>query len=174
MSRRVLIPLDRTDRAEAALGFLPAICEPGDELILLSIAEPGQPLQRGMRPGRIVRADVGGPIGGVSAASRPDFPVYAETRDQTIQRQIDEMMDYLRPLASKLEGQGYKVTTACEISPEPSEAIAEVARQVKPSFIMMQRTTHPGFGERLFGTVAQHVIREDIAPMLILPSASPA
>lgn len=171
MTRCVLIPLDRSARAESALDWVPAVCGEGDELILLSIAEPEKPLQRGMRPGRIVRANVGGPIGGVASVSRPDFPIYRETSDQTFQRQIDEMMNYLRPLAASLERQGYVVTTAVEVNESPAEAIIDVARRAKPAFIMITRTSRPGIGERLFGTAAQQVIREDVAPVLILPAA---
>jgi nucleotide-binding universal stress UspA family protein len=170
VARRVLVPLDRTDKAEMALKALPDLCDKGDEVILLSIAEQAQPLQRGTRPGRIVRAQVIGPAGGVAGAARPDFPVYAETADQAMQRQLDEMEDYMRPKSRELESQGFQVSMAFEISDDPARAIVDVARHVKPSFIMMVRTTHPGVGQRVFGTVAQHVIREEVAPVMILPA----
>jgi nucleotide-binding universal stress UspA family protein len=57
-----------------------------------------------------------------------------------------------------------------EISQDPAGTIADLARRVDPTFIVMVRTTHPGVGERVFGTVAQHLIREDIAPVVILPA----
>jgi nucleotide-binding universal stress UspA family protein len=171
MARRVLIPLDGTDRAASTLQALSSVTLPDDEIVLLSIAMPQKALQRGTRPGRVVWGEVGGPAGGVGATARPDMPAYGESTDQTLQRQIDETMNLLQPLATALEKQGYKVMTAVEINADPAGAIVDVARRTKPAFIMMRRTTHPGIGGRLFGTTAQHVIRADVAPVLILPDA---
>jgi len=170
VARRVLVPLDRTDKAELALKAIPELCDKGDEVVLLSIAEEERPLQRGMRPGRIVRGAVAGASGGgVAGAARPDLPVYVETQDQAMQRQLGEMEDYMRPKARALEAQGFGVSMAFEISDDPARAIVDVARQLKPNFIVMVRTSHPGVGERVFGTVAQQVIREDVAPVVIVP-----
>ena len=171
MSRRVVVPLDRTAHAEAALRVLPEICEEGDEVILLSVAEPARQTLRGMRPGRVVRGGVR-ITGDEAGAFSRDYPVYAETGDQVIQGQLDELQNYLLTLATKLEGQGFKVVVIVEISEEPAKAIVDVARRVHPTFIAMVRTTDPRLGERLFGTVAQHVIRENVAPVLILPSSA--
>lgn len=171
MARRVLIPLDGSDQATTAIAALPDLASPGDELVLLSIAEPQKALQRGTRPGRIVWGEVAGPAGGVAGTARPDMPTYVETSDQTLQRQIDEKMNVLRPLASSLESQGFKVMTVAEVNEEPAEAIVDVARRTQPTFILMKRTTHPGIGQRLFGTVAQQVIRANVAPVMILPDA---
>lgn len=173
MPRRVLVPLDRTDRAEEALKALPQICDKGDEIILLSIAEPVSQTVKGHRPGKVVAAaNVAGPGGGVPGVTWPDLPDYVETMDQTIARQLDELEGYLSPKAHALEQQGFKVDMAFEINDDAAEAIVDVAKRCKPTFIAMVRTTHPGIGERVFGTVAQHVIREDIAPVMILPSHS--
>ena len=171
MARRVLLPLDRTNKSEEALKALPGLCDKGDEIILLSIAEEERTPQRGMRPGRVVRGgSVGGPAGGVAGVARPDLPVYAETHDQTTQRQLDEMESYMTPKARALESQGFIVAMAFEISEDPARAIVEVAKQTKPNYIVMMRTTHPGIGQRVFGTVAQQVIRADVAPVVILPA----
>lgn len=173
MARRVLVPLDRSKGAEEALKVLPEVCEKGDEIILLSIAEPDRETQVGMRPGRIIRGGgMGSPGGSVGGFTRPDMPVYAETSDQAIQRALDELQTYLSPKATALEEQGFSVDMAFEISSNPAEAIVEVARRSKPTFIVMARTTHPGIAQRMFGTVAQQVIREDVAPVMILPGQS--
>jgi nucleotide-binding universal stress UspA family protein len=125
-----------------------------------------------MRPGRIVHGYVTGPSGGgVVEARRPDFPVYAETGDQAIQSQLDELEDYLHQKEADLKKMGFpNVQIVVEISEDPAGTIADLARRVDPTFIVMVRTTHPGVGERVFGTVAQHLIREDIAPVVILPA----
>lgn len=172
MTKRVLVPLDRTDDAEEALKFIPELCDKADEIVLLSIAEPVGRMQTGTRPGRIVhgRQPTSPPGVGITGTLWPDVPMYAETKDQTIQRQLDELEGYLRPRAKALEEQGYEVSMAFEISDDPAAAIVDVARQTKPTFIIMVKTTHPGIGGRLFGTVAQNVIRENVSPVMILPS----
>ena len=163
MTKRVLIPLDGTEHAEVALQALPGLSDPGDEVVLLSISEPRRAVQTGMRPGRTIR-------GGSANRARPDFPVYAETDDQVIQGQLDELQSYLQTKAAQLKELGFsEVELAVEVSEDPAGAIVDVARRVKPTFILMVRTTSPGFGERVFGTVAQRVIREDVAPVMIVP-----
>jgi nucleotide-binding universal stress UspA family protein len=170
MPRRVLVPLDRSKRAEDALKLLPTVCEKGDDVVLLSIAEPEKELQTGMRPGRVIMSSgMGTNSGGAAGFTRPDLPIYGETADQALQHQLDELESYLSPKARALEGEGFTVSMAFEISRDPAAAIIEVAKKVKPSFILMARTTHPGIGQRVFGTVAQQVIREDVAPVMILP-----
>jgi nucleotide-binding universal stress UspA family protein len=172
MTKRAVVPLDRSNTAEVALQAIPKLLDPEDEVVLISIAEPKARVQRGMRPGRIVHGAVMGPSGGgVVEARRPDFPVYAETGDQAIQSQLDELQDYLQAKASDLKKMGFpNVNIFVEISQDPAGTIADLARRVDPTFIVMVRTTHPGVGERVFGTVAQHLIREDIAPVVILPA----
>jgi nucleotide-binding universal stress UspA family protein len=173
MARRVLVPLDRSKSSEAALEALAQFCEKDDEVILLSIAEPEREVQVGLRPGRVIRGSSAGSAGGgVAAFARPDMPIYGETGDQAIQRQLNELQDYLSPRAHELTAQGFNVDVAFEISSHPAEAILEVARKSRPTFIVMSRTSHPGLSERLFGTVAQQVIREDVAPVMILPGQS--
>jgi nucleotide-binding universal stress UspA family protein len=169
MSRRVLVPLDRSERADQTLKVLPAVCDKGDEIILLSIAEPEGETQTGMRPGRVVMGGGVTSSGGAAGFARPDMPVYAETADQASQRQLDELETYLSPKARELQDAGFDVHMAFEISDDPAEAILEVARRTQPTFIVMARTTHPGIAQRVFGTVAQQVIRQDIAPVMILP-----
>ena len=170
MAKRVLIPLDRTDRSEVALRAVADFCAPGDEVILLTIGLPVQQLQRGTRPGRVIRGGETGPAGGGSVVtSRADIPVYAETKDQAIQSQLDEMQDYLLDKASKLEQDGFKVDVHMEVNENPAEAILDLARRTNPAFVMLARSTHHSVGQRIFGTVAQHVIRENVVPVIVLP-----
>jgi nucleotide-binding universal stress UspA family protein len=112
----------------------------------------------------------GGAGGGVADASRPDVPLYAETKDQAIQQKVAELKDYLESKAAGLRNSGYQVTTVAEVGDSPAHAIAEHAKVTKPTFIAMVRTTHRSLADRVFGTVAQQVIRSDVAPVMILPS----
>jgi nucleotide-binding universal stress UspA family protein len=167
--KRVLIPLDGTKNAEAALAPLAEFCSPEDELTLLTVEKPEAPQRAGYRPSPVVTAAFTGPAGGAIGASAPDVPVYAETGDQALQRQLDESKDYLEGLAAGLRARGYRVDTEVLIDEHPDRAIVDYAREMKPAFIAMLRRTKPTVAELIFGSVAASVMRADVAPVLFVP-----
>jgi nucleotide-binding universal stress UspA family protein len=167
--KRVLVPLDGTENAEAALEALKELCDRDDRLILLSVQKPEAASRIGSTPGRIFRAGVGGPAGGVTGAAMPDLPVYLETEDQVEQRQVAEATTYLEKLAAPLQREGFEVVTEVLVDEEPDEAIIEYARREKPTFIAMLRHSHRGIGELIFGSIASNVTRSDVGPVLFVP-----
>jgi nucleotide-binding universal stress UspA family protein len=167
--KRVLVPLDGTKNAEAVLPALKEICTPGDSILLLSVQKPEAPQRSGSAPGRRVRGGFAGPSGGVMGLVTPDVPVYSETADQALARQISEAKDYLEGLMDGLRREGFYVTAEVRTEDHPAKAILEYARQSKPTLIAMLRRTHLGAGERLLGSVATQVIEANIAPVLLAP-----
>ncbi|HLF76106.1 MAG TPA: universal stress protein [Dehalococcoidia bacterium] len=170
--KNVLVPLDGTKDAEAALPLLEQVCSSGDSIVLLSVQKPEDAQATGTVPGRRVRGGFAGPSGGVMGMVTPDVPVYDETKDQTLQRQIGETQDYLEGLAADLRRAGLDVKTEVRMDDHPAQAIVEYAKQMKPTFIAMLRRTHLGVGEILFGSVATQVIRSEVAPVLFVPGSS--
>jgi nucleotide-binding universal stress UspA family protein len=170
--RRVLVPLDGTKDAEAALASLEQLCNADDEIILLSIAKPEARLRSGSRPGMVMASAIGGPGGGVEESITPESPVYQETIAQTQQRQTDETKDYLENLAGAMRRQGFTVNTVVDIDENPGDAIVRYAKQTHPTFIAMLRRTRVGIGELVFGSVASTVTRSDVAPVLFVPPAN--
>jgi nucleotide-binding universal stress UspA family protein len=171
VKKKVLIPLDGTDMAERALQIVDLI-DKDDEVVLFAAGEPEDSPQRGTRPGRAVLGDVMGPAGGsVTDVPRPDVPLYVETKDQELQEKLAQLNDYLEGMAAGLRKDGYRVDVVAEISASPAQAIIDCAMKVQPTFIAMVRTTHRSLADRVFGTVAQQVIRSDVAPVMILPGA---
>src|SRR3990172_8779203 len=75
--RRILVPLDGTGAAEAAVKEIEAICEPGDEGVLISVSPPAEPSARGSRPGEVVSTGTIAP-GIIGGAPRPARPAGAE------------------------------------------------------------------------------------------------
>ena len=169
MTRKVLVPLDGTDRAEGALQVL-GLIDRDDEVVLFAAGEPEKSPQRGTRPGRVVPGSVTSGGGVETDILRPDVPIYGRTKDQEIDEKLAQLKDYLEERATGLRGDGYRVEVVVELSSTPAQAIIECARRVKPTFIAMVRTTHQSLADRVFGTVAQHVIRSDVAPVMIFPA----
>jgi nucleotide-binding universal stress UspA family protein len=167
--KRVLVPLDGTKNAEAALASLAQFCSPGDEVVLLKVEKPETPQRAGYRPSPAVMEAIVGPASGVAFPSPPEVPYYVETGDQATQRQVDEAKDYLERLAGDLRAKGQKIQTEVLIADDPEDAIVDYAREMQPALIAMLRRTHPGLAEVIFGSVATSVMRADVAPVLFVP-----
>jgi nucleotide-binding universal stress UspA family protein len=172
--KRVLVPLDGTRNAEQAVAGLADICGPEYEVVLLQVEKPHPPQRTGYRPSEAVTAVILGPAGGIAQAAAPDVPVYAETSDQALQRQVSEAKDYLEKLAAGLRQRGHRVETEVLIGDEPDEAIIDYARRTRPTFIAMLRRTHSRLPEFIFGSVASSIVRSDVAPVLLVPAVGAA
>jgi nucleotide-binding universal stress UspA family protein len=172
--KSVLVPLDGTRNAEAALVSLAALCDPGDRVVLLKVEKPETPQRSGFRPGPVVTQAIVGPFGGATGVASPDVPVYFETGEQTVQRQLAEAQDYLETLASELREKGFQVDAEVLIDDHADRAIVEYARILKPAFIAMLRRTNQGVAERIFGSVASSVLKADVAPVLFVPAPASA
>src|SRR3989304_1040139 len=81
--RRILVPLDGTGAAEAAVKELEG---PGEEAGLPPAPPPPEPSARGSRPGKVVSTGTIAP-GIIGGAPGPDRPVAAETATQAAPRQ---------------------------------------------------------------------------------------
>lgn len=100
----------------------------------------------------------------------PDLPVYMETGDQTLDRQIQEARDYLEGLAEGVRRRSHRVRTEVLIEHRPDEAIIDYAKRLQPKLIAMLRRSHSAWPELIFGSVATSVARADIAPVLFVPA----
>jgi nucleotide-binding universal stress UspA family protein len=167
--KSALVPLDGTKNAEAALVFLETVFSPGDSVVLLAIRRPEAPERIGTAPGEAIAGGFAGPSGGVMGVVTPGAPVFAETSEQALERQTDEASDYLEGLAGRLRGAGLQVKTEVRTDTKTAEAIIDYAKVMKPTFIAMVRSTHQSVGERLFGSVARHIVQADVAPVLLVP-----
>ena len=167
MQKKILVPLDGSVDAEAALSVVMNVCDTADEIILLTVANPDEPLdvhQVKTRPGSVVIAP-----SGILSSTAHDMPVYAETPAQALEQTQARLSDYLDSKAGPLRKNGFHVLTAVEFSEDAAKGIVAFARNCKPAFLIMTRTRHPNVSERIFGTVAQHVVRADVAPVMIAP-----
>ena len=170
--KRVLVPLEGTQAAETALPFLEQVCTPGDSVVLLSVSKPDEPARVGTHPGREIPGGFAGPSGGVTGTVTPDTSVFVETKDQSTERQINEVHDYLEDLAVGPRLAGFDVKTDFLVADDPAKAILQYARAMKPTLIAFQHRPQFGLRELLLGSFAKRLVQAEIAPVLFVSLAA--
>lgn len=142
MFRRVLIPLDGSERAEAILAFAAEVAGPLDaELLLLRVVEPISPA--------VAVAEAGVVSAGV-----------LEMRER-------EARQYLAALAERLEAKGLRVRMLVRLG-WPAAEIPAVAAREGADLIAMSTHGRTGLDRVLFGSVAEAVLRAAPVPVLMI------
>jgi nucleotide-binding universal stress UspA family protein len=161
---KVMATFDGTPFSEATLPLLQQIAGlPNVEFTLLRIGH--QPQGRGRRGRRLPV------VGGVSLGQAttlvlpPTEPLFAETKDQAMDRELAEIEDYLLGIAKKLGD----VTTHVEahISDDAARTIIERAKVEAPDVIVMATHSRRGLAA-LFGSTTEQVVRSSVAPVLLV------
>lgn len=162
--KKVLVPLDGTLASEKALPFLHRVCAENDAIVLFSVEKPKYPVKTGDSPGRAIPATE--PFGLVT----PEVPVLAESEEKSFASQIGETKDHMERLAAPLREAGLNVSTVVLLDEHADEAIIRFARDFKPTFITLSRSTRLQPAERLFGSVTTRVVESNVAPIMLVPS----
>jgi nucleotide-binding universal stress UspA family protein len=160
----LLVPLDGTQASEKALPFLHQVCAENDTIVLFSAPKPKYQVKTGERPGDAI------PEMEAFGLVDQEMPVFAETEDQIFAEQFGETKDYLEGLAAPLRGAGFNVRTEVRFDEHADEAIIQFARDLKPTFIILSRSTRLQPAERLFGSVTTRVVESNVAPIMLVPS----
>jgi nucleotide-binding universal stress UspA family protein len=141
MYKKILVPLDGTPLAEAALPHAQALAKSeGAELILLRVA----------------------------ITPNPNFYHRDEGERRLITDQIEEeALDYMKTEVAKLEHEGTKVTAITRDGTIP-DTILQVAEETHADVIAM--STHGRIGiQRLFqGSVAEEVVHASHIPVMLI------
>jgi nucleotide-binding universal stress UspA family protein len=167
MPQRILVPLDRSHRSDAALAGLTEVCAPGDEITLLSVVKPAARAQVGTRQSRTA-SHLSDPAATARLAPGRDTPIF-ETQEQVRERQVVTLTGYLNAKADELQRRGFKVYIQPLVEKDPAKAIIDYARSYRPSAILMVRRTHDP-RRFIFGSVSSEVAKADVAPLLLLPA----
>ncbi|MDQ6832058.1 MAG: universal stress protein [Chloroflexota bacterium] len=145
-SRHILVPLDGSHLAAAALPYAVALARAADARItLLAILEP-------------VPAHVGLP----SAAGQ-----------EADERRVTESTAYLEFVAAPLRATGLAVTTVVRHG-NPAETILADAEDEDCSLVVMGTHGRTGLERARAGSVARHVLRHAIVPTLVVPPGNDA
>ncbi len=146
MLKHVLVPLDGSQLAEAAIPYALNILEAKGEITL------------------------------VSAVEVPYVPAYAyfpgtipETYETTTEELIPYAKHYLEKQAEQLQQQGYRVNLVVEIG-EPSQVITEAVDKKHVEAIVMSTHGRSGLSRWLLGSVTQKVLSAKVCPVLVVPT----
>ncbi len=146
MFKRIIVPLDGSARAERAIPVAARIARASGASLVF------------------VRATTI-PIEYHRYVSSPAIP--PDVKQEAIERELDEMKQYLRTAATTDKLVGIHIDTKVLVGPAASE-ILFAAESFQADLLVMCRHGYTGFKRWALGSVAQKVARHSPVPMLIL------
>ena len=147
MYPRILVPLDGSELAEAALTeAVKLIQRPAGHITLVQVLDEG-------RPFHFVEADVDTMVKGIRGERA---------------RVTCEARGYLTSVASRIEKAGAQVETTV-LEGEPGRTVLELAQQMPADLIVMSTHGRSGLSRILMGSVAAHVVAHSCCPVLVVP-----
>lgn len=170
MFRHILVPLDGSHFSEQALPIAKQLLEGSQAEVTLFRAEARPPKATLLR-GRGLRRTV--PLATLPGTPAPEVlpataPVYAETKDQAVERREHELLEYLHQVARRLLETGRPVHAAVHFG-EPASEITAYANERGVDLIVMATHGRSGLAGKLLGSVAAEVIRRSAVPVLVIP-----
>jgi nucleotide-binding universal stress UspA family protein len=163
---KVLALFDGSEFAEAVLPTLARVASiPDADVTFLAVEhEPHGKLAAG-NVGMIAAAD---PVrGGPLEVVKPPDTRYAETKEQALDRRVNERMDYLAGLRKALP-EATKCQYQVILAHNPADAIIEWAHEHAPDVIVMATHGRAGIAHAVFGSTAEAVVRSGVAPVLLV------
>jgi nucleotide-binding universal stress UspA family protein len=142
MFQRILVPLDGSKIAEAAL-------EPARHLARLESGEI-----------ELVRSQ----LLPVNLENSQEFPIAHETYE----KEAAHCLQYLNDLVSQLEADGIKATAHVLPGGDAATRILEAARQGQADLILLTSQGRSGLGKLMLGSVADKLSRIATCPVMIV------
>lgn len=149
MLKHVLVPLDGSNLAEAALEYATQVVDPAGQLTLFTVI------------------------------NLPELPIYdfyptpvvvAQEYESAVVEATPRARDYLKGIAENLRKQtGASIKTEVS-SGDAALAIVEAANNLKVDAIVMSTHGRSGLGRWLFGSVTQKVLSTCDVPVMVIPS----
>lgn len=146
----IIVPLDGSDLAEAALPYASFLARALAAPIMLLRAAPPNLMITAPRPY------------GMDAALPTEILVMLGKSAQA----------YLGGVAAPLREQGIEVTTRFTAASSPADSIAELAGRTANALVVMATHGQSGLGRVLLGSVTDRVIRSASAPVLVIRAAA--
>ncbi|MFO8010757.1 MAG: universal stress protein [Dehalococcoidia bacterium] len=150
MFSRILVCLDGSGLAEQALPYASAQAKRfGSKVILLQIVN--------LTDATVIPA---GPMG-------PAEPEHAGPLQELSRKQAEAAGQYLGGIAENMESEGVDVSFEVLDDPGPGEAIVDFTDRNNMDLIVMTTHGRSGLGRTVFGSVADHVMRQSGLPILV-------
>jgi nucleotide-binding universal stress UspA family protein len=145
MYKKILVPLDGSQRAEAILPHVEDLASRYQStILLLQVVEP-------------------------SIAYTSPYDVYPELSLEDAERRAEDVSDYLSNLASRFQGEG--LSTQCHVGHGPVvTAILELANSEDVDLIAMASHGRTGLARVFYGSVAAGVLSHLDRPILLVRS----
>lgn len=138
----VIVPLDGSAVAEAALGYAEDLAKAGDrELLLVTVQD-----------GSVVRG----------------FSEFADSEHMTID---EACQTYLERAVRAVETAGVSVRSRLVAGDNAAEAILAAAEEAEAEMIVVATHGRSGVGKWLLGSVAEKIVRSAQRPVLVVPAA---
>jgi nucleotide-binding universal stress UspA family protein len=154
MFERILVCLDGSKLAEQILPYAEAEAAAfGSKLILLQVVTVDMPSTMYMPPTPPVPESYKQP---------------AEVIQEKTQEEEDKARAYLEGMAKSLQAKGLETEAAVVSGERAGEAIVTYATTGPVDLIAIATHGHSGLGRVVFGSVADHVLRESGLPILVI------
>jgi nucleotide-binding universal stress UspA family protein len=148
MFKRILVPLDGSELAEAALPYAEELakCCDTEEVILVSVTER---------------------IQGYRAFEDPGEPLGQQLTPEAVGKKEKQAQRYLSRIAEPMEAKGIKVDKEVLLG-DPAEEIAIYAKHPGCDIIVMSSHGRSGPSRWAHGSVADRVFRASCVPVLMV------
>jgi nucleotide-binding universal stress UspA family protein len=151
MFETVLIPLDGSELAEAAIEPAREIAEKfGSTVLLVRSIDPVTHLIATQAPGVF--------------ESPASAEANVELMEQVVDAERDEATKYLEAIRARLGGRSEYLV----IEGQAGDAIVKAAKDRNADLIVMSSHGRGGLGRVLFGSVADHVLQNNHVPTLLI------
>lgn len=146
MYTKLVVPLDGSIVAEAALPHAEAIAGPLDlEILLLSVVDYSEEFERRMQT---------------------DTASWEDTA-RLVQKKAEETRGYLAKVAEGLEDKGMRASTAVALG-DPAGQIVAQARKQGTGLIVMATHGRGALGRFIFGSVSRKVLETSPVPVFLV------
>lgn len=169
---RVLVALDGGPSGEHAAAAIAAwALNSGQEIHLMSVLHPDEVHETVKGRANYAMTPRGTLSGQTLNVSDPP-PVQAENRTQALARVHGEREDYLRDIARRWFTGTQPAVHVADGKSTP-EAIIKVAKEIGAEVIAMGARARSSWGQALFGSVHEEVVRHAPVPVIVVGPETP-
>jgi nucleotide-binding universal stress UspA family protein len=158
----LLVPLDESDLAEAALDYAVDLVAPQGKVTLLSVVEPSSFGERD-------HYDTSALMGNATGVVATSFLALSTTGSE--QYAWDNARNYLDRVADRIQSRSFVVERELREG-KASECILDVAEAMQVDAIVMSTHGRSGLSRWVMGSVAQKVLSAATCPVFLVPQRS--